>query len=100
MTAADLAEYVGARADREDFVQQCWDEAVALVGRYVGSATVPVDVERRAHLEVGSELYHRQKAPQGVAQFADMDGAAVRVGRDPMSGAYLLLRPFVGGGFA
>lgn len=100
MTAADLGTYVGARDDRDGFVQQCWAEAVALVARYVGSVTVPEDVERRARLEVGSELYHRQKAPQGVAQFADMNGEAVRVGRDPMSGAYMLLRPFVGGGFA
>lgn len=102
MTAADLKDYVRATsADDDSFAAQCWEEAVELVGRYVGSATVPQTVLERAHLEVGSELFHRRNAPNGISQFATLDGSsAVRVARDPMVGAYPLLARYVGGGFA
>ena len=78
-----------------------------LVDQYLGldpatSATrvIPAGVKRRACLEVASELYHRRNAPNGVAQFAALDGAPVRVARDPMLGAYPILNRFVPGGFA
>lgn len=99
MTAADLATYVGASEDNP-FIQACLDQATALVAGYVGTAVIPEAIQDRAVVEVGSELYHRQKAPNGVAQFSSFDGAPVRVARDPMVGAYPILRPFIGGGFA
>lgn len=99
MSATDLQDYVGA-AEANDYVQACWDEASDLVGVYVGDVEVPAPVLHRAILEVGSELYHRKNSPQGVAQFAALDGAPVRVARDPMVGAYPILSRFVGGGFA
>ena len=80
---------------------QCEAEAEALVTAYVGTALVPSEVLGRAVLEVGSELFHRRSAPNGVAQFGTLDGAApLRVARDPMVGAYPLLARYVGGGFA
>ena len=57
-------------------------------------------VQERAVLEVGSELFHRRNAPNGVAQFAALDGAPIRVARDPMVAARPLLSPYLGGGFA
>lgn len=97
-----LKAYVGAHGNADDdFIDACWHEAVALVAAYVGSATVPTEVLNRAYLECGSELYHRRSAPNGVAQFATMDGgSAIRVARDPMVGAYPILRKFVGFGIA
>lgn len=104
MTAADLEAYVnlpGADGEHSAFVTQCWEEAVELVECYVGSADVPATVLKRACLEVGSELFHRRQAPNGIAQFATLDGSsAVRVARDPMVGAYPILKRFIGGGFA
>lgn len=100
MTATDLRGYVGAGDTDTDFVQQCWYEAEALVTRYVGEAAVPDAVLGRASLEVGSELFHRRAAPNGVAQFASLEGAPVRVARDPMVGAYPILNRFLPGGFA
>ena len=99
MTATDLQGYVGAPDADADFVEQCWTEAETLVNDFVGNATVPNDVTRRATLEVGSELYHRRSAPSGISQFASMDGTPVRVARDPMVGAYPLLRRYLPGGF-
>lgn len=96
---ADLQEYVGAPAG-DPYVGKCWAQALQLVATYIGDAVVPEPVRQRAILEVGSELYHRRSAPNGVAQFAALDGAPVRVARDPMVGAYPILARYVGGGFA
>lgn len=100
MSAADLSAYVGANSGDDAFVEDCWEEASALVSAFVGTAEVPPVVLHRASLEVGSELFHRRQAPSGVAQFATFDGAPVRVARDPLVGAYPLLRPYVGPGLA
>lgn len=97
----ELKAYVGATTPDDDFVDSCWHEAIALVDKFVGEATVDADILNRAYLEVGSELFHRRSAPNGVAQFATLDGgSAIRVARDPMVGAYPLLQPYVGLNFA
>ena len=97
----DLKAYVGAPDSDDAFVNRCWSEATALVVAFVGTATVNADVLQRAKIECGSELFHRRSAPNGIAQFATLDGgSAVRVARDPMIGAYPLLTPYVGLGVA
>jgi hypothetical protein len=101
VTVAQLKSYVGAPDSDNTFVTACWDEATALVTKFVGTATVPATVLLRAKIECGSELYHRRSAPNGVAQFATLDGgSAVRVARDPMIAAYPILVPYVGQGIA
>lgn len=105
MDWTDLKDYVGASAQDDSFIQSCWSQAQAQVTAlnrvwdsetetYVTSAA-PADIVDRATLEVGSELYHRRNAPNGVAQFASYDGAPVRVARDPMVAARPLLAPWV-----
>lgn len=98
MAAYDgLKAYVGSPDSDNTFVNDCWEQAESLVNRFIGTAVVPADVLDRAKIECGSELYHRRSAPNGVAQFATLDGGqAVRVARDPMVGAYPLLFPFTG----
>lgn len=92
-----LMDYVGASPSDDEFVALCWDESIALVTKFVGAATVDGDVLTRAYIECGSELFHRRNAPNGVAQFATLDGgSAIRVARDPMVGAYPILTPWVG----
>lgn len=98
MSATDLQEYVGA-ASVEGFVTECWDTAVALVDRHIGTVEVPDDVKNRAYLEVGAELFNRKEAPNGIMQFGDMSSTpAMRLARNPMVAAYPLLTPYVGGG--
>jgi len=125
MDSADLAQYVGAPDTDTTFVGQCWDESVALVNAYIEGSTVvntgaqsltevvdpltgdvlnnvsmlPAEVVDRAYLEVGSELYHRRNAPNGIAQFSSFDGNAMRVARDPMVAAYPLLQRYLVVGF-
>jgi hypothetical protein len=100
VNATDLQEYVGAPDSDAAYVEQCWDEATSLVSIYVGDIDVPIAILDRATLEVGSELYHRRQAPNGIAQFSSMDGTPVRVARDPMLGAYPLLNRYIGLGAA
>ena len=100
MAWTDLKAYVNTSSSDEDFVAQCWDEAKALVDAFIGDAEVPVAATERAYLEVGSELFHRRQAPNGVAQFTTIDGSAIRVARDPMVGAYPILQRYTGLGFA
>ncbi|SJM66842.1 hypothetical protein [Agrococcus casei] len=99
-TLADrLAVYVNAEAT-DAFIPECAETAEVLIDGYVGSAEVPDKVRERAILEVGSELYNRRNAPNGIAQFATPDAAPIRVARDPLVGAYPILRHYVGIGAA
>lgn len=84
------------------FIQSCLDEAIALVDNRCGTGkvNVPVPVLQRAYINVGADLYYRKNAPQGVSQFTAIDGAAIRLGKNPMDAAEDLLRPFLAGGFA
>jgi hypothetical protein len=96
VTVADLQAYIGTD-EVGDFIESCLDAGNALVGNYIGeSDNVPHDVHNQAILICASEIYHRRSAPNGIAQFASMDGQPVRMGKDPMTAVYPLLLPFVG----
>ncbi|QKY80419.1 head-tail connector protein [Microbacterium phage PoRanda] len=82
------------------FVQRCASEALALVGQLIGSATVPAEIRTRAIIEAGSELFHKRQAPNGISQFADAAGTPLRVAKDPMNVARVILQPFLPLGFA
>jgi hypothetical protein len=70
-----------------------------MVDKYIGAIeTAPEEVSRQGVLICASELFHRRSAPNGIAQFASMDGSPIRVGKDPMTAVYPLLLPFVGYG--
>ena len=84
----------------EEFIRSCGDQAQALVTTRVGTAEVPEVILDRAIIEVASELYNRQSAPNGISQFSAPDGSAIRVARDPMVAAYPILSPYLGLGFA
>ncbi len=109
VAATDLADYVGAPDADDQYVDDCLATAGKMVADHVArsplvaddgsTVEVPDEITDRAVLEVGSELYHRRNAPQGVAQFAALDGAPVRIARDPMVAARPILAPYLGGGF-
>ena len=93
VTLAEFQAYVGT--EETEFPQECLTAGHALVTRYIGAVTtVPVAIHDQAVYIASSELFHRRSAPQGVAQFASMDGTPVRVARDPMIAVYPLLQPY------
>lgn len=98
VTVADLQAYIGTE-ETGDFIESCLSSGNALVGNYIGEVdTVPHEVHHQAILICASEIFHRRSAPNGIAQFASMDGAPVRVAKDPMGAVYPLLLPYVGYG--
>lgn len=94
---AEFKEYIGTDED-SDFIEQALDAGHALVDKYQGEAEVPDDLHRIAILMCASEIFHRRSAPNGIAQFASMDGSPIRVAKDPMGAVYPLLLPYVGYG--
>jgi hypothetical protein len=96
VTLAQLQAYIGTD-ETGDFIESCLSAGNAHVGNYIGDVdTVPNEIHRQAILICASELFHRRSAPNGIAQFASMDGSPIRVGRDPMAAVYPLLLPYVG----
>lgn len=97
-TLAQLQAYIGTD-ETGDFIEECLRAGNSQVGNYIGTVdTVPEAIHWHAVLICASELYHRRSAPNGIAQFASMDGSPVRMGKDPMSAVYPLLQPYVGWG--
>jgi hypothetical protein len=97
ISVADLQAYIGTEETGE-FISSCLNAGHALVDRYQGEAEVPDQIHVQSVLITASELFHRRSAPQGIAQFASMDGTPVRVARDPMIAVYPLLQPYTGYG--
>lgn len=98
VTLAELQSYIGTE-ETGDFINSCLTAGESLVGNYIGAiTTVPVQIRKQSVLICASELFHRRSAPNGVAQFASMDGQPIRMGKDPMTAVYPLLLPFVSWG--
>ncbi len=98
VTVEQLQAYIGTD-ETGDFIESCLGASNAHVGNYIGAIdTVPNDIHEQAILICASELFHRRSAPNGIAQFASMDGSPVRVAKDPMGAVYPLLLPYVGYG--
>lgn len=98
VTLAQLQAYIGTD-ETGDFIESCLSAGNAQVGNYIGDIdTVPREIHNQAILICASELFHRRSAPNGIAQFASMDGSPVRVAKDPMGAVYPLLLPYVGYG--
>lgn len=78
-----------------DFIQSCLTAGHSLVDKFQGDAEVPNQVHIQAVFQCASEIFYRRQSPQGVTQFATMDGNPVRAAKDPMNAARELLRPYV-----
>ncbi len=98
VTLAELQAYIGTD-EAGDFITTCLTAGTKLVENYIGDiVSVPESIKDQSILIASSELFHRRSAPNGIAQFASMDGQPVRVGKDPLAAVYPLLLPYVGHG--
>ena len=91
----DLKGYVNADDSKDALVSSCWEQAETLVGAFVGTTSLPAPARDLAITVVGADLYNRRNAPNGIAQFADFEGNAVRIARDPLLPAYPILGRFM-----
>ena len=94
VTVEQFQNYVGTKEDGT-FVEQVLTSSRLIVSNYIGQTSVPSTIVDQAVMTVASELFHRRSAPNGIAQFATMDGSPVRVAKDPMNSVYPLLMPFL-----
>lgn len=98
MSSVTLAEFQAYLNTDEtgDFIESCLSAGNAHVGRFIGDVdTVPAEIHNQAILICSAELFHRRNSPQGVTQFAAMDGTPMRAAKDPMNAVYPLLQPYV-----
>lgn len=96
VTVEQFREYVGTK-DTSDWVTQALEAGQAEVDNLIGEiTTVPEALVDLSVLAVAAEWYHRRGAPNGITQFASMDGTAYRVARDTKASIYLQLLPFLG----
>lgn len=93
VTIEEFRAYIGTD-ETSDFVTECLTAGHALVTKFVGTTTIPVAIHDNAVLMAASELFYRRQSPQGVTQFAAMDGNPIRAAKDPMNAARELLRPY------
>jgi hypothetical protein len=120
-TPAELAEalrtYVDARTGTpvEDYVEDCANDAIAFITRIAPNTTdtqvvdgilqnvdlaSPLgDLYQREVIELGSELYYRKAARNGVVSIG-LDGSPIRISNDPYKAAEGRLARFVPLGFA
>lgn len=101
-TLADLKAYLDIESTKDDpFISACAATADVLIAQHVGLAVVPEEILDRAALEVGAELYIR-RATRGAnaGQIGNLEGPTFRTARDPLTGVYAMLAPFVGPGVA
>lgn len=100
ISLADFQAYIGTD-ETGDFITSCLTSGHELVDRFQGDAVVPNQIHIQAVLICASEFFYRRNSPQGITQFASMDGNPVRAAKDPMTAVYPLLQPFkAGNGFA
>ena len=99
-TTDDLMDYCGAQESDRDYLEKCLAQAMMLVNAYcIRTPEIPEEVLDGAYLQVGSELFHRKSAPNGIAQFSSLDGSTpIRVAKDPMMSVYSLLNRWVTSG--
>lgn len=101
-----LLNYVKGAAksapEGDAYVEECIAQAVVLVDSDCGTSVdlVPTEVLERAYIEAGAELFYRKSSPQGISQYAAVDGAAIRTRRDPLEAVRPLYMNFLPGGFA
>ena len=93
LTVEDFRSYVGTD-EVSDFVTACLEAGASLVSAFIGSAEVKEEVVDNAVLMCAAEIFYRRQSPQGVTQFASMDGSPIRAAKDPMNAARELLRPY------
>ena len=128
VTPEQLRSYIGASTGDLDWVTESLDTALELLAKHLGGTVetitpeppadpeaptpepykqinlgtleVPQTVIDLATKDVGSRLFARRGAPNGVASFVTDTGATIQTSRDPLIGVYPMLRDYLPAGFA
>ena len=91
----ELRGYVGSPTSDDMYLAEVIGAGFSMLNTYIGSGIVPDEVSKQAQLIVCSEIYQRRSAPMGIAQFASLDGAPMRVGKDVLASIRPMLREYL-----
>lgn len=97
VTTERFMDYIGCdpNTDTADATSTL-EVAVVMVNNYVGTNVVPAEVVDLAVLRVGSALWSAEHVPtRSTDNFYETNEAPAPTNRDPMTGAYVLLRKWV-----
>lgn len=108
VTGADVLERVHAGASDSDLAEDCASQCMAYVDKWITDndpdglirLTIPVNIIDLAYLVCAEHLFAQAKAEAGVAMTAyqpgdDGAGVQVRIARDPMVEARVVLKPWI-----
>lgn len=96
LTVEFLISLVGADPASHDEVQDCLDEAEDLVNHYIGSSVVPDTVYNLAVKRVFVALWTQDHMRTAANEsFYETEQAVAPINRDPMTGAYIILKKWV-----
>jgi hypothetical protein len=84
--------------EEKDAAESNIQVANQLILAEIAGRTVPDQIVDQAILEVGSDLYFRRTARNGVMNVTDTDLQPFRINRDPLAAARPILRPFIPSG--
>lgn len=113
VTGADVLARVHAGASDSDLADDCASQCMAYVDKWITDndadnlirPTIPVNVIDLAYLACAEHLFAQAKAEAGVAMTAyqpgdDGVGVQVKIARDPMVEARVILKPWITGVWA
>ncbi len=96
-----LRKELGVSKDREDQLRPVLDGAYQLLYGLVDVNTLHWSIADQAVILIAGDLWYLKQAPNGVRNFADLNGSSlVRVNRDPTARARGLLAPWMKAGLA
>lgn len=110
--AAELRAYVDAPANQLTYITSCVEEAMDFIKGKVGVSSTVVNLDgyvtpvetvpisqpmfKREIIELGSDLFYRRQARNGIVGVNSMDGSPVRQARDPFAASEARLAHLVG----
>lgn len=96
LTVEFLIGLVGADPSSHDEVQDCLEESEALVDEYVGTSVVPDTIYNLAVKRVFVALWTQDHMRTASSEsFYETDQAVAPINRDPMTGAYIILKKWI-----
>ena len=97
ITLDDFREYLGKKTSADAPLERALSTGIALVDVLCnGVEDIPDAVMDTAYLICAARVYANQEAPDGVSQFASVDGAPRFIARDPLEAVRPLVSPYFG----
>jgi hypothetical protein len=96
VSVEQVADWMRVPDDRVHEIEEFLTAAQEMVDQFVGDTVIPESILDLAVMRVTSNLWNDDGLPVSTNSFYGVDtGNAIPAMRDPMTGAYILLRKWV-----